>query len=110
VKLIGGLVAKELNEAIEELGKEIEKDKKVFAEKLKNLATKIYSFAFNIIDKMFSFVDDIQKLAQSKNWNLSELTIEIPSAGFTITNVFGIPIPIPEFKTPSISITFQPKK
>jgi hypothetical protein len=107
-KLVAGLVGKELSTSLEDLGKHIGKNIKGFVEKLRNLAAKIYSFTLNIIEKLFSFVADIQKLAKDKKWDMDKLTIEIPSAGFSIISVLGIPIPIPEIKTPTISISFKP--
>jgi hypothetical protein len=107
-KIFIGVVGAKLKSSLNSLGRAVGKDIVKFIEKLKNLAGRIYTFTLTIIEKLFSFISDIRDIAQEKKWNIDQITLEIPSVGFSVLTVQGIPIPIPEIRTPTVSIAFKP--
>jgi hypothetical protein len=74
---------------------------------LKKVADTLYKFLSHLIGAFFSLASFLQREAAQKDFNISEISIEIEP--FDLQTIPGIPIAVPKFQTPKISAKFIPK-
>ena len=90
---------------LEELGNQLFEH---LAKFLKNILEKLSDFWAALVGAMFDFAYWVQGVATKRNFSIKQFDIEVPSTEIDVLIVGTIPIPIPKFKTPKLSVSFSP--
>lgn len=57
---------------------------------------------------MFDFAVWVQSIAAKKKFTIKDFEIQILSSEIQITMIGPIPLPMPKFQTPSLTVSFGP--
>jgi hypothetical protein len=87
-------------------GKALEDKLVLFVSKI---ADALQRFVSALIGSLFTFASFVQKIAETKDFALTRLTIQVPSFETKLIMVGHVPVPIPKLSTPSLAIEFTPK-
>ena len=76
---------------------------------LKKALEKLSQLMAALIGAMFDFAAWVQSIAAKKRFTIKDFEIQIPSSEIQITMIGPIPLPMPKFQTPSLTVSFGPK-